>query len=574
MSRFVLDYMLDYKCWLLPALLWGLLAALSAFWSLSEIRRNTLELALHEGRLVFGMIQATREWNTRHGGVYGLMDERSPANPHLDVAERDLTTPSGRPLTLLNPAYMTRQLADPVLAQTGIRIHITSLNPLNPDNVARDWEVAALRAFEQGAQEYFLMPERRDSAAIARYAAPLVNSPACLQCHHPQGYQEAGDIRGGITVVYPIEPFLAVQATRTRQVFLVHGLAWLLLSGVTIVALLLIRRQTLSLKTARDDQQALVELRTAELRAEVLERHEAEASLRMLINASGEGIFGMDRQGRCTFCNPVAARLLGYADTHRLLGRNILTLIKPESADGTQDAALLTCDNLSRGEAIHEDEVCFVRADGDLLPVEYRAHPIMRDGLAIGAVVTFADITERKRTQDRIWRQANFDSLTGLSNRELLRDRLDGALAQAHRRNIRLAVLFIDLDKFKEANDTLGHAAGDHILREAAKRMSACLRDSDTLSRLGGDEFLVVLPYVEQDRAAETVAAKIVESLAAPFTTPTGTAEISASIGIAHYPDDAATREALIRNADLAMYRAKEAGRNTYRVFGGAPQAE
>jgi len=569
MSRFVLDH----KFWLFPLLAWALVVSLSAIWNLAEIRRSTHQLALHEGRFVFGMIQATREWNARHGGVYGLMDENTPANPYLNVAERDLKTPTGKTLTLLNPTYMTRQLGDLVLEQTGIRIHITSLHPLNPDNLAEDWEVDALRAFGQGAQEFFVMPERRAGAAAARYAAPLVTRPACLQCHHKQGYR-VGDIRGGITVVYPIDTLLSVQKTRSRQIVLVHGLAWLLLSGVTIAALLRMRQQMLSLRAARDDQQALVEQRTAELRAEVIERHEAESSLRMLINASGEGIFGMDRQGRCSFCNPVAAELLGYDDTNRLLGRNILNLIKPESADGTQNAALLSCDMLCKFEAIHEDEAWFVRADGDLLPVEYRAHPIMRDGLAIGAVVTFADITERKRTQDRIWRQANFDPLTGLSNRALMHDRLDSALAQAHRRNERLAVLFVDLDKFKEANDRLGHAAGDHVLREAARRLSACLRDTDTVARLGGDEFLIVLPLVEHDRASETVAAKIVGSLAEPIMTLAGQAEISASIGIAHYPDDATTREALIRAADLAMYRAKEAGRNTYSVFGGAPQAD
>ncbi len=552
------------RYWLLPPLIWGLLALLSYGWSITQLRQGTRELVLHEGRFVFGMIQATREWNARHGGVYGLMDAGTPANPYLDVPERDLTTPAGRRLTLLNPAYMTRQLGEVIHQQTGIRIHITSLNPLNPDNAARDWEVDALRSFDNGMKEYLAMPGGDENGHYARYAAPLVTGESCLRCHARQGYR-VGDIRGGITVVYPIDSFLAVQQQRAHAIGLAHVAVWLLLSALGWLALQRIRTQWLSLQAAKAEQDALVAQRTAELRAEVRERQEAEASLRMLIDASGEGIFGIDRHGRCSFCNPVAADLLGYRSSDRLLGRDIIELIRPRREDGR--APLLSSRTLREGGPIHEDEAWFARADGSLLAVEYRAHPILEEGELAGAVVTFADITERKHQQDRIWRQANYDALTGLPNRELLRDRLDGALAQAQRRRGRLAVLFVDLDQFKQANDRLGHAAGDHILREVARRMLECLRDTDTVARLGGDEFLIVLPFVEEAEAAEKVAAKLVETLANPYATAAGSARISASIGIAYYPDDASSHEELIRRADEAMYRAKQAGRNRYRAW-------
>lgn len=552
------------RYWLLPPLIWGLLTLLSYGWSMTQLHQGTRELVLNEGRFVFGMIQATREWNARHGGVYGLMDAGTPANPYLDVPERDLTTPAGRRLTLLNPAYMTRQLGDVIHEQTGIRIHITSLNPLNPGNAARDWEVDALRSFDDGMKEYLVMPKGDGSGRFARYAAPLVTGEPCLRCHAQQGYR-VGDIRGGITVVYPIDSFVAVQQRRARDIGLGHVAVWLLLSALGWLALRRIRAQWLTLQAAKAEQDALVAQRTAELRAEVRERQEAEASLRMLIDASGEGIFGIDRHGRCSFCNPVAADLLGYRGSDRLLGRDIIELIRPRREEGR--APLLSSRTLREGGPIHEDEAWFARADGSLLAVEYRAHPILEDGELAGAVVTFADITERKQQQDRIWRQANYDALTGLPNRELLRDRLDGALAQAQRRRGRLAVLFVDLDQFKQANDRLGHAAGDHILREVARRMQECLRDTDTVARLGGDEFLIVLPFVEEAEAAEKVAAKLVETLASPYATTAGTARISASIGIAYYPDDAGTHEELIRRADEAMYRAKQAGRNGYRAW-------
>ncbi len=555
---------LHRRYWLLPPLTWGILALLSYGWSMTQLRQGTRELVLHEGRFVFGMIQATREWNARHGGVYGLMDTGTPANPYLDVPERDLTTPAGRRLTLLNPAYMTRQLGDVIHEQTGIRIHITSLNPLNPSNAARDWEVDALRSFDDGMKEYLAMPSGDGVGRFAHYAAPLVTVESCLRCHGQQGYR-VGDIRGGITVVYPIDSFLAVQRRRARDIGLAHIAVWLSLSALGWFALRRVRAQWLSLQTAMAEQDALVAQRTAELRAEVRERQEAEASLRMLIDASGEGIFGIDRHGRCSFCNPVAAELLGYRGSDRLLGRDIIELIRPRREDGR--APLLSSRTLREGVPIHEDEAWFARADGSLLAVEYRAHPILDEGEPAGAVVTFADITERKQQQDRIWRQANYDVLTGLPNRELLRDRLDGALAQAQRRRGRLAVLFVDLDEFKQANDRLGHAAGDHILREVARRMLECLRDTDTVARLGGDEFVIVLPFVEEAEAAEKVAAKLVETLSSPYATAAGSARISASIGIAYHPDDADTHEELIRRADEAMYRAKQAGRNGYRAW-------
>jgi diguanylate cyclase (GGDEF)-like protein/PAS domain S-box-containing protein len=565
-------FLLHRRYWLPPLLLWTAVVALSFLWNVHDARRNTAELAVNEGRFVFGMIQATRQWNALHGGVYGLVSAESPSNPYLDAHEKDIVTPTGRQLTLLNPAYMTRQLSEVIQEQTGIRVHITSLNPINPGNAARGWEIDALRGFDRGDKEFFAMPAAGESTALARYAAPLITRHACLQCHEKQGYR-VGDIRGGITVVYPISAFIAMQSERLWQLAAAHLGIWLLLSGLTLLALRMIREQLLSLDRAKGEQDALVEQRTRELREEVRERKEAESSLRLLINFSGEGIFGVDKSGACTFCNPAAARLLGYASADALLGRDILALIRPVAAGPDGEPLARDCQALREGIPIHIEDAGFTRADGGHLPVEYRAHPIYIDGQVTGAVFTFSDITARKQSLERIWRQANYDALSQLPNRELLLDRLDRAIAQARRGGDRLAVLFIDLDRFKEANDTLGHDAGDHILRDAARRMEACLRDTDTLARLGGDEFLAVLPFVESRAAAETVAAKIVEALALPFATPAGTAGISASIGIALYPDDATTRDKLIRDADHAMYRAKDAGRNTWRTFGDEPTA-
>ncbi|HYD80254.1 MAG TPA: EAL domain-containing protein [Paucimonas sp.] len=180
---------------------------------------------------------------------------------------------------------------------------------------------------------------------------------------------------------------------------------------------------------------------------------------------------------------------------------------------------------------------------------------------------TITDITEKKRSEEQIWRQANFDVLTGLPNRALFRDRLSQEVSKAERSGEPLALLFIDLDRFKEANDLLGHDVGDVLLMRAAERISASVRASDTVARLGGDEFTVILPEAENATAVDHVAEKILETLSKPFCLGDEMIYLSASIGITLYPTDAADPEGLIRNADQAMYAAKRSGRNQYSYF-------
>ncbi|MGR9013996.1 MAG: EAL domain-containing protein, partial [Gammaproteobacteria bacterium] len=174
---------------------------------------------------------------------------------------------------------------------------------------------------------------------------------------------------------------------------------------------------------------------------------------------------------------------------------------------------------------------------------------------------------ERKRIEQKIYRQASYDQLTGLPNRRLLGNRLREEIAKAERSKESLAVLFIDLDRFKEVNDTLGHVAGDDLLVEAAQRIRACVRESDTVARLGGDEFMVILPKVDQIVPQDRVAQCIVDALILPFRLGENNAYVSASIGIAGYPQDADTAEVLIGCADQAMYAAKNMGRNCFSFF-------
>ena len=189
------------------------------------------------------------------------------------------------------------------------------------------------------------------------------------------------------------------------------------------------------------------------------------------------------------------------------------------------------------------------------------------DGSVHRRVARFSDITKKKQSEELIWKHANFDMLTHLPNRRMFRDRLEQELLKSQRARLSLALLFIDLDQFKEVNDTLGHDMGDMLLKEAARRITECVRTSDTVARLGGDEFTVVLSELPDNSHVERIAQDIIARLAEPFQLRDELVYISASVGITMYPDDADNLEQLLKNADQAMYVAKNQGRNRYSYF-------
>ena len=206
--------------------------------------------------------------------------------------------------------------------------------------------------------------------------------------------------------------------------------------------------------------------------------------------------------------------------------------------------------------------------DGTVHWISNRGQVLRReDGRAQRLVGVAMEFTERKLAEQRIEHMAHHDALTGLPNRLLLNDRIQQAIAQAHRNKSRLAVLFIDLDRFKTINDSLGHQLGDRLLQSVAHRILVCLREGDTVSRLGGDEFVIVLPVTESGGDASIVASKLLDVLSSPFHLHDNDLHVSASIGISLYPDDGTDVETLMRNADTAMYHAKDSGRSQFQFF-------
>ena len=206
--------------------------------------------------------------------------------------------------------------------------------------------------------------------------------------------------------------------------------------------------------------------------------------------------------------------------------------------------------------------------NGQIYWVETCKTPIVdKHGKVLGTTGFAQDITARKAAEEQVKHLAHYDTLTNLPNRTLFNDRLRQALAIAKRDKVRMALMFIDLDEFKPVNDTYGHAVGDLLLKEVAVRIQDCLRESDTVARMGGDEFTVLLPVIEAEQDASVVAEKIRLALNQPFELAGKNLHISSSTGIAIYPEHGSDEKALLKNADTAMYYAKESGRNAVRVF-------
>lgn len=288
----------------------------------------------------------------------------------------------------------------------------------------------------------------------------------------------------------------------------------------------------------------------------------------LLLDAVGEGIFGLDERARTMFVNPAALQLLGYSE-EELLGKRIHALIHHSRADGThypwQECPMSRV--LKDGKIFRAVEDVFWRKDGTSFPVEFTSAPICEQGRTIGAVVVFHDISARKQLEEQLLHQATHDALTGLPNRVLLQDRMRQALIYAGRHDRLVGIAFLDLDHFKNVNDSLGHGQGDLLLREVARRLTGVLRQDDTVARLGGDEFAIILQDIAHVQDIVGVAEKILAVLAEPFRLADSEVFMTTSIGIAVYPLDDADEESLLRHADAAMYRAKQQGRNNFQFY-------
>jgi diguanylate cyclase (GGDEF)-like protein/PAS domain S-box-containing protein len=298
-----------------------------------------------------------------------------------------------------------------------------------------------------------------------------------------------------------------------------------------------------------------------------LERERALITL----NSIGDAVLSTDISGNITYLNSVAQAMTGWRQ-EEAVGRPLADVF--QIIDGTTRETARNPMEMAveQNRTVGLTANCIlVRRDGFESAIEDSAAPIHdRQGTAIGAVIVFHDVSEARARSLQMTHLAQHDYLTDLPNRMVLNEHISHSISLARRHHRHIAVLFVDLDRFKQINDSFGHAIGDQLLQLVSKRLLTSVRASDTVSRRGGDEFVVLLSEIAQTNDAATSAQKILDSLRLPYNIGGHELHVGASIGIGIYPDDGADTETLIKNADAAMYSAKEKGRNNFQFFKNA----
>jgi len=303
---------------------------------------------------------------------------------------------------------------------------------------------------------------------------------------------------------------------------------------------------------------------------------DSEKLHRYIVNKSPDIVYMLDAKGRFTFINKRIETLLGYKKKD-IIGKHYIDIIHEDDHEKAQNKfnerrtgarsssnfeIRLKCKN---NETTRYFETRSVPIEINALGIYNKETP--SSGRFVGTYGVARDITDRIEAEEIIRFQAYHDMLTRLPNRTLLQDRLNQAILHTKRSNTKLAIMFLDLDRFKVVNDTLGHIIGDQLLQAVSNRLKKCLREGDTLARIGGDEFTLLLPEIHSRSDSEQIANKIIEALKSPFHIDKHELFVSTSIGIAHYPDDGATMETLIKHADIAMYHVKDNGKDNYQFY-------
>jgi diguanylate cyclase (GGDEF)-like protein/PAS domain S-box-containing protein len=425
---------------------------------------------------------------------------------------------------------------------------------------------------------------RRDGMVLARYPrqAPQTGQmiPAGTPWHDVVArgggqFSTPGDFDGIArrVAVQPLPEFPLVVSAAVGDVEALavwRRQAWSIGVGALLVfayaALLIhvLRKQFIRLRqsrtTLREQNESLTRV-SGELAASEMELTERTREAELILETMDQGLMMVDRDGVVVQCNSRARALLDLpADlvaarpTFKVLLTYQWDMNKSGHDEGTFE------EFIQRRSVVDQPNTRELRRpDGRV--IEVRGTPVYGGGF----VRTYTDITERKSAEDKVQYLAHHDDLTRLPNRAAFRERLHNAIAMSRAGRRGTTLLYLDLDGFKLVNDTRGHDVGDLVLVEAAERMQACVRAVDTVARVGGDEFAIVLPFLSDRQAISDVASRIVASLARPFVIRGSSATIGASIGIATHPEDAATLDALLKSADEALYEAKRAGKNTYR---------
>lgn len=297
---------------------------------------------------------------------------------------------------------------------------------------------------------------------------------------------------------------------------------------------------------------------------------ESELRLRAIVDTAMDALVEVDANGVITRWSKQASMIFGWS-RDEALGQKLYALILPANSSRAQVEEITSLHTQTPDHLNQRVEILALRKDGKQFPAELTVSTVSW-GREAESCIFIRDITKRKLAAEKLVQLAHFDIVTNLPNRVLFQDRLEQQLHKARRTKLPLALMFLDIDRFKEINDTLGHHKGDILLRETARRLQTCVRDTDTVARMGGDEFTIILAELEDLNSIERISQEILRQASEPFDLGGELAYVSVSIGITLYPSDAHSSDALLKNADQAMYLAKKSGRNRASYFTPAMQ--
>lgn len=371
-------------------LVWTVAIVVSLVWNLKQQTHTSNAQLRAQVEAIHAINMQYRNWIIHNGGVYVPVADNTPPSVWLNhLRDRDITTPSGKQLTLLNSSYVFR-LVQQMMVDSGadVRMHIASLKPINPVNAADPWEQRALKAFSQGAKEKASIDVMEDGKSYFRFMKPMVTDSYCMNCHAHYG-DKIGDIRGGVSVSLPIDNLMLAMIGERRALMLGHGLIW----GLGLVGLFI---------GGRRQQQALLDV------------EKSEAQVTLLTNSIAYAIYGVDLEGRCTFANEACIEMLGYSQQSELLGKEMHGLMRHSHKDGSkclkEECKILLA--LQNGHSATVEHEVFGRKDGSTFPASYWAYPVILEGKIRGGVVTFMDITEQLQVKDELKRsKALLDSM-------------------------------------------------------------------------------------------------------------------------------------------------------------------
>lgn len=521
-------------------LIWSSIIIFSAYWNIQLEKRITLDTVKSIARSNFNKDQAYRQWATSHGGVYVTPTEKTPPSPWLaHIKDRDVVTTDGKKLTLMNPAYMLREMMSDYSDLYGIKGRIVGIVYLNKNNKADKWEANAIRKFEKNVKEVMEIT-KVDGEEYLRLMRPMIMNQKCQKCHGHLGFPN-GSVRGGVSVSVPLKKFKDNEKASINSTLTTHLIIWLL---GTIAIIVLARSIIIHLSKRESDLEQIV------ISSEVF-------------NNTLDAIFITDTKGEIQRVNKAFIELTGYKEDE-IIGKNS-RILKSNYHDNEFYKNLWET-IIEKG--FIQVEIWNRTKDGEVfVSIESISSVKDENGKNKFFVATLHDITARKDAEERITHMAHYDPLTDLPNRVLFQDRLLHAINMADRNKTKVILAFIDLDGFKNVNDTKGHQVGDKLLKVVSDKLKNTVRKYDTVSRLGGDEFTIIFENIRSIDNILPVLSRALNEVKNEIVIDDKSIFITASIGLSVYPDDGEDVHLLLQHADTAMYKAKELGKNRFCFY-------